>query len=236
MSVSGSYDWKLNRDQTITAALRKLAVLPSGGTPTAAQINDGVDALNAILKAFHADGMPLWAIVSYNFTVTSGTNAYTIGTSQTLNTVAPLKVLQARYKLTGSAPVPMNVYNRYDFNILPQLSTITGTPVSLYYQPLNNESGTITLWPYPSDSTTVVYIDYQRPFSDMDVAANDLDFPNYWTQAIISNLAWVLAPEYGVPPVDRQILDKEAQFWKNQALSFGSEEGSLTFQPDMQGR
>jgi hypothetical protein len=240
MSTSGSYDWKLNRDQVVTAALRKLAVLPSGGSPSTNQLNDGVSALNAVLKRLHADGMPLWAITSKTFTVTSGTSSYTIGVGQTVNAPPPLKVLQARYVLSGNAPVPMNVYNRYDFNLLPQLSTITGTPVNLYYQPLaestSSATGTIQVWPTPSDSTTQIIIEYQRPFQDMDAATDDLDFPNYWTQAIVYNLAWALAPEYGIPPTDRGILMKEAEYFHEQALGFGSEESSIFFQPDWQGR
>jgi hypothetical protein len=235
MATSGSYDWKLNRDQVITAALRKLAVLPSGGSPSTAQTNDGSDALNAILKAFHADGMPLWAITSTTFSCVAGTASYSIGVGQTINTVAPLKVIQALYTVSGNAPVPMNIYTRNDFNQLPILSTITGTPVNLYYQPLEAEQGTIRVWPTP-DTTTSITIHYQRPFTDMDAAANDLDFPNYWTQAIIYNLAWSLAPEYGVPPTDRNILAQEATFWKKEALNYGSEEGSVYFQPDIVGR
>jgi hypothetical protein len=230
MATSGSYDWKLNRSQVITAALRKLAVLPSGGSPSTAQLSDGGDALNAILKAFHADGMPLWVMTSKSFTVTSGTSSYTIGISQTINAPQPLKVVQATRTLTGQSAVPMDIYNQYDFNQLPNLSTVTGTPVNLYYQPLM-DTGTIKLWPVPNDSTTSITVYYQRPFQDMDVAADDLDFPNYWTQAIIYNLAWALAPEFGVPPTDRNILAQEAKFWKDEALSYGTEEGSLFFQP-----
>lgn len=234
MPTSNSYDWKLNRSQVITAALRKLAVLPSGGTASSAQLSDGGEALNALLKAFHADGMPLWAITSYSFTTTSGTNSYTLGVGQTLDTVAPLKVIQAFKSLPGEAQTPLNIYTRYDFMNLPSLSTITGTPISLYYQ--NNgdatQTGIVKLWPIPNDSTTSVTIHYQRPFTDMDGATDDLDFPNYWTQAIIYNLAWALAPEFGIPPTDRNILAQEARYWKDQALGYGTEEGSLFFSPE----
>jgi hypothetical protein len=239
MALSGSYDWTLNRDQVITGALRKLAVLPSGGTPSAPQVADASEALNAIVKAFQADGMPVWAIEPYTFTVTSGTSSYAIGIAQTLNTVAPLKVLQALYTTTGNASVPMNIYNRHDFNILPNADS-EGVPVNLYYQPTSGSTGqptgTIKLWPTPNDSTTTITIHYQRPYNDMDSAANNFDFPSYWIQALIYNLAWALAPEYGIPPTDRAVLTKEAMYWKNEALSYGTEEGSLYFQPNTQGR
>lgn len=236
MALSGSYDWTLTRDQVITGALRKLAVLPSGGSASAAQISDGSDALNALVKAFQADGMPLWAITSHTWTLTAGTSSYVIGVSQTLNTVAPLKVLQALRTPSGGSAVPINVYNRHDFQTLPNLSTITGTPVDLYYQPTIGASsepkGTIYLWPVPVNSTDTVTIHFQRPYQDMDASGNNFDFPSYWMQALIYNLAWTLAPEYGIPPTDRNILAKEALYWKQEALSYGSEEGSIYMQVD----
>jgi hypothetical protein len=93
----------------------------------------------------------------------------------------------------------------------------------------------IQLWPTPDDSTTVITLDYQRPFDDMDATDNNFDFPAYWMQALIYNLAWSLAPEYGTPPTDRGILQKEAMYWKQEALSYGSEEGSMFLSPNTQG-
>lgn len=234
MATSGSTNWSLNRDQVITGALRKLMVLPSGGTPSTAQTNDASDALNAIVKAFQADGMPLWKITSTSFTVVNGTSSYTVGPSQTINTIGkPLRVIQAFYTPSGGNNTPMNVYNRYDFNQLPT-SNSSGLPVNLYYQPLNT-TGVIKLWPTPSDNTTVVTFNYQTPFEDMDAASNDFDFPSEWIQALIYNLAWSLCPEYGIPPTDRAILAKEAKEWYEMALSMGSEEGSFYIKPDWSG-
>jgi hypothetical protein len=231
MATSNSTDWKMNRDQVIKGALRKLAVLPSGGTPTTAQVNDASDALNALIKTFQADGMPLWKINSQSFTVVDGTSSYTVGPSQTVNCPKPLRIIQAFYTPSGGVNTPLNIYNRYDFNLLPQSSTIEGTPVNLYYQPLNT-TGVIKLWPTPNDSTTSITFHYQSPYEDMDAATDDLDFPSEWITALIYNLAWALAPEYGIPPSDRAILMKEAEYWHQYVLSMGTEEGGIFFQPD----
>lgn len=226
-----SYSWTLNRDAAIKGALRKLGVLASGATPTTAQISDCSDSLNAIVKAFEADGMPVWAIESYTFTVTAGIQDYTIGPGKTLNTAyAPLKVLQGLYTVLNGENVPMNVYNRYDFQNLPTMND-SGTPVNLYYQPFQDYTGSIHLWPNPKDSTTTITFDYQRPFADMNLSTDNFDFPSYWLQALIYNLAWSMAPEYGMPVQDRQTLAAEAKFWKEEALSYGSEEGSIFMQP-----
>jgi hypothetical protein len=229
MATSGTTSWTLNRDQVIKGALRKLGVLASGASPTTNQTNDAAEALNALVKAFQADGMPVWKIVSTSFLTTSGQATYTIGPSQTVNTVQPLKVLQGMWTPSGGNNTPLNIYNRYDFNELP--TNASGSPVNLYYQPLRT-TGTLTLWPTPSDSTTTITIHYQAPYEDLNSASDDFDFPSYWIQALIYNLAWALAPEFGIPPVDRQLLASEAKFWKDEALSYGSEEGSIFLQPN----
>lgn len=235
MSTSGTATWSLNRDQVINAALRKLAVLSGGSSPETYQVTDAGVASNAMIKAFQAEGMPVWAMKSYTFTTTSGTSAYNIGNGQTINTPMPLKVIQAvRGDGSSYSNVPLNIYTDYNFRLLP-LTYSSGVPVNLYYQPLSTY-GIINLWPIPSDSTTQITIRYQRPFEDMTSSTDDFDFPSYWMEALIYGLASRLAPEYGIPLQDRQLLTKEALFMKDQALQFGSEEGSIYLQPDWSGK
>lgn len=234
MATSGTTVWSLQRDEVINGALRKLAVLSGGSSAAAYEITNAAETLNAMVKGFQADGMPVWAIKKYTFTVTSGTSTYNIGNSQTINTPMPLKVLQAYRTQSTSTNIPMNVYTNYNFNLLPQTNT-SGPPVNLYYQPLA-QYGVISLWPIPSDSTTTVTLVYQRPFEDMNAASDDFDFPPYWTEALIYGLAWRLAPEYGVPIQDRASMMKEAEYFHQQALAYGQEEGSIYMTPDWAGK
>lgn len=235
MSTSGVTTWSLNRDSVISAALRKLGVLSGGSPPEAYQISDATQAINAMLKSFQTDGMPVWAVKEYTFSTVPTVSSYNIGTAQTLNTPMPLKVLQAnRIEAPGATNIPLEVKNHYDYNLLPVTAT-SGEPVSLFYQPFSTY-GTIKLWPTPSDATTSITITYQRPFEDMVISTDDFDFPSYWTEAIIYGLASRLAPEYGIPLQDRAALRQEAEFYHNQALSYGTEEGSMFLQPDRAGR
>ena len=235
MATSGTTTWSLQRDNVIKAALRKLTVISGGSSPEAYQITDAAEALNAMIKGFQVDGMPVWAIKEYTFTTTANTESINIGNGQTLNTAMPLKIVQAYRRETATATnIPLNVYTHYDYNLLPVTAT-AGEPVNLYYQPFST-FGTIKLWPKPIDTDTTITIIYQRPFEDMNSATDDFDFPDYWTEALIYGLAWRLAPEYGTPLMDRQNYAKEAEYFHTQAMSFGTEEGSLFFSPDSSGR
>ena len=235
MATSGVSTWSLQRDAVINGALRKLSVLNGGSPAQAWEITNAAEALNAMIKGFQADGMPVWAIKEYTFPTVANTASYNIGNSQTLATPMPLKVVQGyRIESTGASNIPLNVYNHYDYNLLPVNAT-SGEPVNLFYQPFSTY-GTIKLWPTPIDATTTITIVYQRPFEDMVAATDDFDFPSYWTEALIYGLAWRLSGEYGTPIMDRQNLQKEAEFFHQQALSFGTEEGSIYMMPDVSYR
>ena len=235
MSTSGTTTWKLNRNEIISAALRKLGVLSGGSSPETYQITDATVALNALVKHLQADGMPLWAIKTYTFTTVSGDADYPIGPGQLYDSAKPLKVLQAwRNQTNNYSNVPLNIYTNYNYDLLPSANS-SGTPVNLYYQPFR-DYGMVNLWPKPNDSVTQISIRYQAPFEDLTSATDDLDFPSEWMEAIIYLLAARLAPEYGIPLQDRQQLNKEASDLHAVALMFGTEEGSFFFQPESTGK
>lgn len=228
MATSNSTDWTLNRDQVITGALRKLGVLPSGGTPSANQVSEASEALNALVKAFQADGMPVWKVTQVNFSTVDGTETYSVGPGLTIDIPKPLRIFQAFCTPSGGTKFPMRIEPRYDY--FNHTSTTEGIPLILYYRPVNT-SGQLRLWPTP-DGVHSIQFHYHSPYEDMDSATNDFDFPSEWIQALIYNLAWSLSPEYGVPPTDRNLLAKEAEYWHAYVLSMGTEEGSIKFQPE----
>ena len=72
MATSGTTDFSSSRDTIIKGALRKVGALAQGQTPTTNDVNDAAEALNNLVKAWMADGMPLWKISTYNFNLTNG--------------------------------------------------------------------------------------------------------------------------------------------------------------------
>jgi hypothetical protein len=201
-------------------------VLAEGQTPSTQNYSDGAMALNTVVAQLRALGMPLWARSEYTFTPT--TNTYNIGTGLTLDTQFPVKLLQA-FRTENNAKIPMDLVAREDFNILPGNST--GSPLKVNYQPYVNY-GVVSLWPTPSSSNTAtVTLVYQRPFQYFTSSAETMDFPEEWYNAIIYNLAVRLAPEWGVPLPDRQMLMQEAKMYTEDATMTGAEDASFFIQP-----
>lgn len=227
MTTSSSYTNQLTRDQLLTAALRKLGVIAEGQTPSAANLADGQIAINAAIGQLRGLGMPLWARSEYTFTPT--TNSYTIGTGQTLDTVFPVRMLQA-FRTESNARIPMELMARQDYNILP--TTIGNMPLKVNYQPYINY-GVVSLWPTPATTNTAtVTLVYQRPFQYFTTGTETADFPEEWLLALIYTTAVLLAPEWGIPLADRTALKSEAKDYIETATMSGQEDASFFVQPE----
>lgn len=234
MTTSNSTDFSITRDNIIKGALRLVGALGVGEDPTTAQITESSETLNLMVKAWQADGMPLWARTSYTLPLTLGTKSYTIGSGQTINIPKPLKITQAILHDTSSnVDIPMRIITRDEYLRLGN-KTISGQPIQIYYEP-GRDSGVLSIFP-PADATSVLYkqiqFTYQKPFEDFDASTDTPDFPQEWYEAIKYGLATRLAGEYGITIEDRNQLLKEAMSIKEGALSFGTEEGSFWITPD----
>lgn len=231
------YDFSQNRDEIIKRALRLLGVIAQGENPTTVQTNEAATALNGLVKAWQADGMPLWAIKTHKFKPIAGLNTYTFGEGMIpddWNIPKPLKVLQAwHYNSATNVNTPMRIVTQQEYNMLGN-KLMSGTPIQLWYHPLVN-IGEMKIYLTP-DSYTETFLEihfvYQAPFADFDAATDVPDFPQEWYDAVTYGLATRLAPEYGIPSADRKVLWQEMTVIKQEALSFGTEEGSLFFQVD----
>lgn len=235
MATSGSTNFSTTRNEIIDGALRILGVTAQGETPNATQYTEAATALNMLVKAWEADGMPLWAIKEYSLTMTTSVASYRIGEGQTINTPKPLKIIQAYFHNDASnIDIPMMLLTRNEYNTLGNKEA-TGQPIQFMYDPQRGY-GDLKLYPVPDSTATAsgnyIRLVYQRPFEDFDASTDEPDFPQEWFHALKFGLADALAPEYGVPMQHRGDVTRRAKEAKLEALSFGTEEGSFFFQAD----
>lgn len=235
MATSGSTNFATSRNELISGALRLCGAIAQGETPSATLISESAEALNMLVKALQADGMPLWAIKQYSISLSASTASYRIGVGQTVNTPKPLKITQAFLRNTSSGiDIPMTQLTRFDYNFLGN-KTSQGNPIQYFYDP-QNSYGDLYLFPVPNTSAAsdyTVQIVYQRPFEDFDASSDEPDFPQEWYDALKHLLADRLAPEHGLSLQERQDLKSRAKELKMDALGFGTEEGSIHWQADL---
>ena len=231
MTTSGVTTSEMDRDAVIAAAMRKLAALAKGQTPDAEDLTNGSEALNNLVAEFMTLGMPLWAKVTHTVPMVAGTSDYNIGVGQTVNTAFPLRIVQAYVSLDANGKIPLRETSAYDFNILPNGSS--GTPTQYNYQPKINY-GVFKTWPTPDATSAAgsLTVWYFAPFETFEASGDTPYFPREWNNALIYNLALLLAPEWGVPLNDRGYLEKQADKHLSIALDAGSEQASLFVSPD----
>ena len=224
--------FNVTKTQLIAGALRLIGALSQGETATAAQTSEASEALNLMIKAWEADGMPLWGLTTIAIPIVAGQTTYQIAVGSEVNVAKPLKVIQAwNRNTTGSVDTPMRIITKSEYAILGN-KTSRGMPIQLYYNP-QKSIGELSLFPTPdstSQANNQIYITYQRPYDDITLDADTPDFPQEWLEALKYGLAVRLAPEYGLPTADRNLLSQEAKNIKDLALSFGVEEGSYFMQ------
>jgi hypothetical protein len=225
MTTSSNTSWELNRDSLITAAYAKIGIPGEDNSLTNTQLTDGASRLNGIIALAVTNGMPLWKRVTQNVTPSTTSQVYTVADA--------IKVADVFLHDTGGVRYSLQEKSLYDFNRLPTNSI--GIPVHYMFQP-SIQGGTVSIWPLTSDTSTVstktIEIVYQKEFDGMFSSTDTFDFPAYWTMGLTYKLAVALAPEYGVPLQDRQLLIKEAELYWKEAADYGDEAGSLYIQPD----
>ena len=240
MALSGSYDFALDRDAIITRALLMIGAVGAGQTPTAAEITDGGETLNLLLKAWQADGLQLFTLTNISLTPVLSQYKYTFGPSGDIDTGAtgprPEEIfLVTRQRTADVTDIALTRLARNDYWQLPN-KTNTGTPTQCYFDSsIASGLANLYVWPAP-DATFVsdytIEIKYQKPFDDMDAATNDLAFPKSWTLAVTLGLAELLAIEYGTPLSDRRELREVAAIEKERVMNWDRENPSVFFQPD----
>lgn len=234
MATSSSTNFSTTRDDIIKGALRLCGAIALGELPTTDQVTEASDALNMLVKAWAADGMAIWARSEYTLPLTLASQSYSIGLGEVVNIAKPLKITQAILHDTQTqVDIPMRIITRDEYLRLGNKYS-NGQPIQIYYDP-QRDNGVLYIYP-PADSTSVLYkqikFTYQRPFEDFDASTDEPDFPQEWFEALKYGLATRLAGEYGIGMDERKQLLFEANAIKQEALSFGTEEGSFFFTAD----
>ena len=222
MATSNSTNFSTSRDELIKGALRITGAIAQGETPTADQVTEAAEALNMIAKSWQVDGMPLWVTKEYTLSLVANTSSYTPTTKM-------LRVVSAYIRNNSNVDIPMTIITRDEYNRLGNKTT-AGNPIQLLHIP-NRTDSTIKVYPTP-DSTSAsntIIITYQKPYDDFDTSTDEPEFPSEWFEALKFTLAHRLSSEYGMNLNDRKQLLSEAILLKSEALSGGTEEGSIFF-------
>lgn len=218
MTTSGSTNFNLTSRQVVKRAIG--LILSQRVSPKEADMDDGLEALNLLLKSWSAKSH-LWLMAEGSVTLLTSTASYALGSSVR-------RVSQVRRR-TSSQDVELEPLSRSEYFAIVN-KTATGYPVNWWFDPLMS-ARTLYVWPVPTSgvaSTTTLPYTYYRAIEDSDALDNDPDIPPEWLEALVWNLAVALMPTFKATD---PVVIARAKDLVDGLDSSDSEMASVFFQP-----
>lgn len=183
----------------VTRAMKALQALGSDEVPTAAESNDGLTALNAMIDSWSNENLMLYQIQEQSFTLSVGVSQYTIGSGGTINVTRPLVITQAYVQDTSTNKYLMKIVERPEWNELTTSGSqeTSQIPEILFYDPAF-PLGIINIFPVPLLSYSV-YFDSRLQLSQLATLTTALSLPVGYERALVYNLAVEISSMFGIP-------------------------------------
>jgi hypothetical protein len=227
MTVSNSIDVAYTAAQIVTMARRKLGIQAQEEPLEAADLLEGIDELNLMLKEWQTDGVYYWTMTEGTLTSQASEDAYTFQTAGDF-TIVPLDIMHMRVT-KNSVDLEMQEISREEYFRLPNKAT-TGFPTCWFYD-RQRSTGVLYTWPCADSTSYTFNFTYRRVIMDVDASTDNLDLPQEWYNAIVYSLADRLSENLGF---DNQKITLKAisSYEKLKAFNVGEGIGSFTMVPD----
>lgn len=177
----------------IKRALKVNGVLTKTEEPSSDEATDALNVLNAMLLSWSNDALLVYYRPLEQFTLSGGTSQYTMGSGGVFDTTRPIKIVSA-YVRIGDIDYDLRVMPIDQFDVSVRLKSLSTIPDLLTYD--NNHPLTqLTIYPVPGGAYPF-FIRSEKALSELTID-QVVSLPPGWEQAIVYNLAVMLAPEYG---------------------------------------
>ena len=197
----------------IEQALKKIGVLGVGQTAEAEDYNDAFIELQNMLFQWQQERWLVYALMDVPL-VSTGAKSYSVGVGGDFNVLRPDNLESAYFinlNMQGEQPVsyPLEVIKSYEDYSRLTLKSLVTWPQFVFYDsayPLGN----LYVNPIPSAGEYEIHLIIKTPLPQPSNSAADMTTPPEYNQAIIYNLACLLATSYGKPvdPDVRMIAQK----------------------------
>ena len=201
--------------EIIRRSLRLCRVIDPAEAVPAAEGQDGLESLNALLSTWRLEGLLAYDIERAVFALVGGQQQYTIGPGGNWDTTPLFGVSGGRpvridsmglvdATQTPALEIPMTPLSQRDYQHIALKSMQSSWPTHFSYSPLV-PLGSVYLWPSPTVAYSVaVYL--WHSLQQFPTIHTDVTLPDGYEEALIYNLARRVAPEYGVSLLPDVIL------------------------------
>lgn len=184
--------------EMIRGALRLVGAIAQNETLKAAQSENCLAALNAMLSSWSAERLSVYATQDQVFTWPSNVATRTIGPTGDLVGDRPILVNPATYFVVNGVSYGLQFINQQQYDDIA-LKTATSTFPQVAWVNMTYPDISMSLYPVPS-TTLAMHIVSVLPLSEPAEVSTELAFPPGYERAFRFNLACELAPEFGTAP------------------------------------
>lgn len=182
----------------VEGGMRALTVLAVGETMSAAELTDGLRALNDVVETWNIEGLSIYGSLPETFSTVAGQGTYTIGVGGNWNTTRPVQISGAYCTVSG-VDFPVGLWTLAEWMDEPVKSQQQQIIERLVY--VNDfPLGQVILWPTPSSVITVTLDSPQAIIQAVDGTTVFTLAPGY-ARALQYAVAVELAPQYGAADV-----------------------------------
>jgi hypothetical protein len=182
----------------VTTAMRKINALAVGETPTAAELQDGIQALNDVLETWNIENLSIYGSLPTTYTTIAGKNTYTMGPGGDWDGIRPVAI-QAAYCSVNGVDFPVSEWTLQEWMGQPIKATqqqITERFVFVNDAPLAR----VILWPTPLYATTFT-ANYNQKLGAVSSGSDVMTLAPGYVRALQYSVAVELQAEYGGPDV-----------------------------------
>jgi len=181
----------------IDRALRLIGALASGESPTTAESNDGLTALNSMISSWQTEKLNVYAFVDTAFTMSNGDASYTVGPSGNFNLTPRPPTIENCYIRANDIDYPVELIDKDKWLSIPDKTSDSDIAIYAYYEPTLS-TGTLQLWPVPNTAYSLHIVTWTT-LAELASLSTSITLPQGYQRALEYNLAIELSPEYQLP-------------------------------------
>lgn len=195
------YDFIQQRNSLIAQAMSKVGALSLGETLSAEQLQQGVLALNALVKSWQSEALFLFTLQLGDVTALA-TSSFSVPTDP-----ATIAIDKAWVVESDGTETPLEVISWREYLDIKDKAT-AGKPQKICVSPMPTPLAYV--YPVPSDTAVDLNVLYITKLKDFETATEDGGFTSIFANALIYGLAELLSDDYSVPLAERDRLERKA--------------------------
>jgi len=180
----------------ITNAMRKINAIATGEAPTAAELADGITALNDVLETWNIEQLSIYGSLPTTFTTVAGQNTYTIGTGGDWSGVRPANIESAYCSVSG-VDFPVAEWTLEQWMGLP-IKTVQQQIMERFVYVNDFPLGKVILWPTPMLAIPFT-INFNQQLTGAVTGSTVFNLAPGYARALQYAIAVELSAEYGGP-------------------------------------